>query len=550
MTSLRSVLVFSIAAALAGCAGMHGSSPPLPSSSQISSNQIPVGVRGSNLTAAGTLGTLTFQITIPTYGTSGSYVSPATKGMNFDYCCTTYGRRVFNLTRTSSKCVQGTTRVCTLNVSLSAGNYGVTLYLYDEAPVSGQIPSTAKMLSTEPNAPVTITSGQTTTFVPTLRGVPASLSVGPMPAAGCTAIPATSFPVAAFDADGHKIVGAYANPYVMLSDSDSSGATTIATKGKDNPPADTLLSSSDKATIAWNGYGIPGNSATIIAASGGSVPDASAAFTPQATSGSTTFYLTYGEQVFTVPACATTVFVTAAGAQGGSVLGSNGGLGGSAMATIATTPGESLVVVVGGAALGETANQGGFNGGGDGYPCTSCYHQGAGGGGGTDIRQGGDSLYNRVVVGAGGGGAGTSSAGGANGGAGGGLTGGSGNGAGCPVGAAGGGGGTQTSGGVGPGGTASDGSFGVGGPGDSYCFYGGEDTSGGGGGGWYGGGGGWNSGGGGGGSSYAESSATNVQLSTGVQSGSGYAKICWGYSNQMCGSGNAAKKPILPARRH
>jgi hypothetical protein len=58
--------------------------------------------------------------------------------------------------------------------------------------------------------------------------------------------------------------------------------------------------------------------------------------------------------------------------------------------------------------------------------------------------------------------------------------------------------------------------------------------SGGGGGGYYGGGGGGN--GGGGGSGYAEPAATNVSSKKGVNSGYGSVLICWGYSNEMCGS--------------
>ncbi|HEV3153976.1 MAG TPA: glycine-rich protein [Candidatus Baltobacteraceae bacterium] len=539
MKSLRSALVFCIAATLVGCAGTHGSSS-LPAGENLN----PLGASSSGL-ATTTNGTLTFQITIPTNGIDRSYVSPATKGMQLAWTGTATGQRVFNLTHTNTNCVKTTKRVCTFKISFVAGSYHATFTLYDQAPSGGQIPFNANLLSSASNVPFTITSGQTKTIAPILLGVPAKLSVGPMPVA-CAAFPATPFAVTAFDADSHKIAGAYATA-ITLSDGDTSGATTIATSGYDKPPTDTLISSFDKATIAWNGNAIPGGSATIGAQAGSASVYASSVFTPQVT-GSTTFGYTGGYQYFTVPACATTVFVTAAGAQGGSVIGSTGGSGGLATGTIPTTPGETLVVVVGGAALGETSNSAGYNGGGIGGPCPQgpC-DAGAGGGGATDVRQNGDSLYNRVAVGAGGGGAGATLASESNGGPGGGLIGGTGTAldSGCAGTPQGGGGGTQTSGGVGPGGTSSDGSFGSGGPGYASCVYT-NYTPGGGGGGWYGGGGGYIDAGGGGGSSYVEPSASNVQLSTGVQTGNGYAEICWGYSNQMCGS--SAKKLVAGAR--
>lgn len=231
---------------------------------------------------------------------------------------------------------------------------------------------------------------------------------------------------------------------------------------------------------------------------------------------SETFSYTGANQSLVVPAGVVQVTVTASGAAGGVCMPATSGLGGSVTATIAVTPGENLVVVVGGA--GNCQGSGGFNGGGD---ASGTWHESAGGGA-SDVRQGGGALANRVVVAGGGGGG----AWGPLGGQGGGTIGGSGANSGPAIG---GGGGTQTGGGSGGGGDVSGGTgtLGVGGVGTI--------AGGGGGGGYYGGGGGGSGtaaftpfgGGGGGGSSYAAPAATGVTMMQGVRAGNGQVVITW-----------------------
>ncbi len=241
-------------------------------------------------------------------------------------------------------------------------------------------------------------------------------------------------------------------------------------------------------------------------------------------------------QRFKVPKCVATIYIDAKGASG-----KYGGDGGRVSATIPVTPGETLIVTVGG--TGHKF-KGGFNGGGAGAG-----GGGAGGGGASDVRQGGNTLADRVVVAGGGGGQdqngylGTAGSGGKGGGL---PDGGSGGIPNCNVQiftfpAVAGGGGTQSSGGVGGAGS-NGGSLGEGGVGVAECAYfvasrgAYEYLSSGGGGGYYGGGGGGDGGAGGGGSGYAEPAATNVSSKKGVNSGNGSALICWGYSNGECGS--------------
>ena len=242
-----------------------------------------------------------------------------------------------------------------------------------------------------------------------------------------------------------------------------------------------------------------------------------------ADAGTKTFDFTGAAQSFVVPPYVTRLTVTARGAEGGSgATYSNPrtpGLGGTTVATIPVTPGETLSINVGGAGgaggasndpfftIPPTAGAGGFNGGG---------------GGGSDVRQGGSALSKRVVV-AGGGGGGSSNGLGASGGNGGASTGQ----AGIDGDAGGGKGGSGTAGGTGGTGGGLPGVSGTGGNGGGAV----TSAGGGGGGGYFGGGGGGGSsgggGGGGGGSSFAISTATGVTMTQGDHRGDGQVVVDW-----------------------
>lgn len=245
-----------------------------------------------------------------------------------------------------------------------------------------------------------------------------------------------------------------------------------------------------------------------------------------------TFYYTGAKQSFKVPAGVTELTVVALGAHG---AGKPEAFGGRVYAVIPVTPGETLLVFVGGNGFGK---RGGFNGGGSSSSLGSG-DRGFGGGGASDVRQGGASLGDRIIVSGGAGGAGKAvNHRGDPGGKGGGTIGGTG---GCGLGSgrsgycssyggSGGDGGTQSAGGqggaggqcfIGSGSQGANGALGVGGNGGA-AGYGPVVPGGGGGGGYYGGGGGGSGcaydyyygggGGGGGGSSYAERTATNVRF--------------------------------------
>jgi hypothetical protein len=241
---------------------------------------------------------------------------------------------------------------------------------------------------------------------------------------------------------------------------------------------------------------------------------------------SRTFAFTGAPETFIVPTGVTALSVSAFGGQGHGFSPATTGLGGSVTATLTVVPGETLIIVVGGAAerfrlLGRP----GFNGGGHGGGNLA---HGGDGGGASDVRRGGSALGNRVIVAGGGGGAGLGPTP-ASGGAGGGTLGGPG----APAPPAGGGGGTQTAGGAGgtavavgcPPTSGTAGSLGLGGNGSGDCFL--STAGGGGGGGYYGGGGGASSSGGGGGSSFADPSATGVVHVQGTRAGDGLVILTW-----------------------
>ncbi|WAS98118.1 glycine-rich protein [Nannocystis punicea] len=233
------------------------------------------------------------------------------------------------------------------------------------------------------------------------------------------------------------------------------------------------------------------------------------------------FAFTRAPQVFVVPDCVTTLTVELWGAQGGpsrcgidEVHGlpdvqEDGGRGGWLRADVSVTPGQILVVVVGG--RGGIDGAPGWNGGGRGGVW------GGGGGGGADIRIDGASLIDRALVVGGGGGGSCGFPDHGGGGHGGGVIG--------EDGVVGdelwnaGGGGQQHAGGAAGSPPGQPGVFGLGGGSARYHVAGG-------GGGWYGGGGSFGAGGGGG-SSHVGVTASGVEFEAGVHSGDGAVQIYW-----------------------
>jgi streptogramin lyase len=183
------------------------------------------------------------------------YISPGTKAMTLAFTGPSNFSEVVNLTPADQRC-SGAPLMCTIAIDLVAGSYTVAANMYDQAPVNGSIPAGAKVLSSASGVSVVVKTGVANHLALTLGGVPASIvveSIAPVDVGnGFFNKP---FTVSGVDADGYMIVGTYSTP-IVLTNSDGTGATQIATSGSDNPPAHTLLSSSDTATLSYNGQTI------------------------------------------------------------------------------------------------------------------------------------------------------------------------------------------------------------------------------------------------------------------------------------------------------
>ncbi len=265
---------------------------------------------------------------------------------------------------------------------------------------------------------------------------------------------------------------------------------------------------------------------------------------------------------YRVPLGVTAVIVDAYGAQGGDANRALGGRGGRVLSMLAVTPGQTLVVLVGGRGADGSrpgnadilSATGGYNGGGAGgsappgdsiAECRESGCVGGGGGGASDVRSG-VGLLDRILVAGGGGGASPYAGGeGGKGGHGGGTTAGDGTSS-LAATLYGRGGGPTAAGRAGGdaeanpdgGGVGEPGAIGTGGAGGAVAFYR-NGEGGGGGGGWFGGGGGASTaarlptggyfsggGGGGGGSSFAGPGTAETTHQQGVRAGDGLVRIC------------------------
>jgi hypothetical protein len=248
-------------ATLTACAGSHGSAGFVPSGA--TPDRSGVGARRA--------ATLTLRIRIPKrtqrIRRHSRYISVSTKGMTVAFAGAASVSKTYALTPASPNC-SGSPLTCTFSIPLTPGSYTATIDTYDQAPVGGAIPGGAGLLSTATSVPVTIVSGANNQASFVLEGVPGSIVFSAVPNgyAGSGFL-AVGMVILVKDADGNDIVGTYSTP-VKLTDSDPSGQTDILTAGPDNPPAQTLLSSSDGAQLNYTGTAIP---AALLTATAGPV---------------------------------------------------------------------------------------------------------------------------------------------------------------------------------------------------------------------------------------------------------------------------------------
>jgi large repetitive protein len=245
---MKNFLVLFLVAAIAGCAS--GARPPLAA---------PNAGSAATSNARHARATLSLRIKVPAKRRArrGHYISAGTKGLTLAFTGASNFNTSVGLTPGSPGC-SGVPVVCSVALQLSSGSYTVAVDALDAAPVNGTIPPGANVLSTAAGIPLVVKPAANNVFAVMLDGVPATIVVNGFPnATAGTSFSHQPFSVTVSDADGYTIVGTYSTP-ILLSDGDTSGATTIATSGADTPPALRLLSSSDTATIDYTGAAIPG----------------------------------------------------------------------------------------------------------------------------------------------------------------------------------------------------------------------------------------------------------------------------------------------------
>lgn len=252
MFERRAVIAFVIVS-LAACSGGGGSSP-VPSG--------PVPQRSSSAV---------FDISIPAKSgkaVAPHYVSPSTQSLTISVNGATAPAITQNVTPTSSGCATSSGSItCSVSVTAPLGNDTFAVTLYSGTNATGSKLATGSVSAVIGNAPTSVAI--------TLDGVVDSVAIAlanPMPPAGS----AVTIPVAvtAKDASGATIIspGAY-NPAITLTDSDTSGHTSLSTT--------TLTDSSSAVTLKYDGSTLV-SGATISASTSGSITKVTPAIlTPQ-----------------------------------------------------------------------------------------------------------------------------------------------------------------------------------------------------------------------------------------------------------------------------
>ena len=163
-------------------------------------------------------------------------------------------------------------------IALRGGTYRAGVATYDASPVRGIIPPGAHRLAQVWNVPLEVRGDLANSISFAAEGVPASFVLLDVPGAtaGQRFTSPQVFTVVAKNSSGAVIVGTYAKP-IALADSDTSGATAIATLGSDKPGKDQLLSSNDIATLSYTGLAIK---PVTLSASATGAKKASVTFAP------------------------------------------------------------------------------------------------------------------------------------------------------------------------------------------------------------------------------------------------------------------------------
>jgi len=217
------------------------------------------------------------------------YVSPGTQGLGIDYA--TGSNPTFTPSQIQSppvafdlsSCINTSLVSCTSNSdgshtytltvaippSSSTNPYTLLVTAWDAPPGTGGFPTSAHQLSQQTISNVSINAGAQNTVSLSLNGIPASISLVPLPAQSHV-VPFTGtggfgyaiigngpvfFQATALDADGFQIVGPGA-PSVTMSDGTGTFTVTSCTTPATNPERCTLEAISVSGTVVNSGVGL------------------------------------------------------------------------------------------------------------------------------------------------------------------------------------------------------------------------------------------------------------------------------------------------------
>jgi streptogramin lyase len=205
-------------------------------------------------------GKLRLVVTIPhrKHHRRSHFVSASTAGMTMSFSGPTNLTQSVGLTPSSdpTHCSgTGASTTCTFTVALLAGSYTGSISTFDKAPVNGNIPGSANLLSLASSVAFSMSGGFINNYTFTLNGVVGSFNAGGYLATdGVATTPVVQALPA--DADGNTITGtaAYANAVtVSVSETGSTGHATLSLNNGAGQTQVTIAKPGDAVTLNYDG---------------------------------------------------------------------------------------------------------------------------------------------------------------------------------------------------------------------------------------------------------------------------------------------------------
>jgi hypothetical protein len=245
---------------------------------------------------------MSIRVSVPAGTTSSALrrtaaITPATAGIliqSYAHSDTAHqsptGGGAYDISSSSSLCVAGPPRTCSISTPILAGNSDVVATTYDAAPVGGTFAG-AHVLGQGTVYSILIVANGTNSLRLVVGGTIASVTVTPSTQAPSGSTPG-SYPLTftAFDAQSEAIIAGtntvtngpgntetdtFSNPLVFtVSESGGSGHTLLSLNGGTHAVSVTSLASADVITVYYDGAAAAGYEATITAAAVGASPAA------------------------------------------------------------------------------------------------------------------------------------------------------------------------------------------------------------------------------------------------------------------------------------